>query len=74
MDQYVSGMDQETSISSRKAGRKVTDTKSPSLIEMMKGDPELKDFYKLVHENGWRDKAVALLNERLDRLRAETLK
>jgi hypothetical protein len=39
----------------------------PSVAKMMETDPELKDFYKLIHENGFRDQAVVLLRERLEK-------
>ncbi|MBY0372135.1 hypothetical protein K2X33_15745 [bacterium] len=39
----------------------------PSVLKMIEADPELRDFFKLIHENGWRDKAAGLLAERLQK-------
>ncbi len=39
---------------------------TPSILKMMEDDIELKDFFKLIKENEFREKAVALLQERLD--------
>lgn len=38
----------------------------PSILKMMETDAELKDFFKLIKETECRDKAVTLLQERLD--------
>lgn len=38
---------------------------APSVLKMMETDPELKAFFRLINENGWREKASALLAERL---------
>ena len=49
---------------------KSSETKSvkasvPSVLKMMETDAELKDFFRLVHEHGYRAKAAELLAERL---------
>lgn len=66
MNEYVVGMSpkSEKSVAPTKAAAKKV---IPSVLKMMETDPELKDFYKLVHENGFRDQAVNLLRERLEK-------
>ena len=52
-----------------KSEKKSAEKKFPSLAQMASEDSELRDFLQFLHENGSRDRAVTLLQERLDRLR-----
>lgn len=38
----------------------------PSLVEMARKDPELLEFFKLIHEQDLREKAVELLSKRME--------
>jgi hypothetical protein len=52
-----------------KPSKAAAKAKTPSVLEMIKEDVELKDFFKLVKENDFRDKAVTLLRERISQMK-----
>jgi len=64
VEQYVDGMSKAT-----KPTKAAAKAKTPSVLEMIKEDVELKDFFKLVKENDFRDKAVTLLRERISQMK-----
>lgn len=38
----------------------------PSLVDMVRKDPELFEFFKLIHQQDLREKALELLNRRME--------
>lgn len=65
--EYVgAGMAKNEGPKPTKAAAKAKEAKIPSVLEMLRADTELKDFFKLIQENGFNNKAVTLLNERLN--------
>lgn len=66
VNQYVFGMGKQEAVAPSKAAKVV---KVPSLLKMIQEDPELKDFFKFLHESGYRDQAAVLLGERLEKKR-----
>ncbi len=51
--------------------------KSPtiSLVEMIKQDPELRDFFLLVHKEDLREKAVSAVSSKIEKMKkAEPLR
>jgi hypothetical protein len=66
VEQYVDGMSNPKATKPTKAAAMA---KTPSVLEMIREDEELKDFFKLVQENDFRDKAVTLLRERISQMK-----
>jgi hypothetical protein len=62
---YVVDVQGHESNSVSKAAKRSKKAEVPSVLEMMKTDTELKDFYRLIQENGYREQAVTLLRDRL---------
>lgn len=63
VEQYV--VEMKASKPTKAASKKMM----PSVMEMIQQDTELKDFFKLVQENDFRDKAVTLLRERIQQMK-----
>ena len=53
------------SLIKKKSLSKRDDTKAPPLIEMLRKDKELANFFRFVKENDLRKKAHALLESRI---------
>ena len=60
VEQYVDSM-----AKSGKPTKAAAKKKLPTVLEMIRQDSELKDFFKMVRENDFRDKAANLLAERI---------
>ncbi len=60
---HVRGSEKKSKVAKTK--KSVAAPKRVDLLSLAKQDPELKAFLRLIQENGFREKALTLLSERI---------